>query len=94
MKNAVIIDAVRTPLARAHPEKGWFKNVRADELGVLAVRELINRVGLDPSEIEDVILGCATQTGEQAMNVARYIAIMSGLPFEVAAEGKVSITCI
>ena len=86
MKNAVIIDAVRTPLARAHPEKGWFRNVRADELGVLAVRELINRVGIDPSEIEDVILGCATQTGEQAMNVARYIAIMSGLPFEVAAQ--------
>ena len=86
MKNAVIIDAVRTPVARAHPEKGWFKNVRADELGVLAVRELINRVGIDPSEIEDVILGCATQTGEQAMNVARYIAIMSGLPFEVAAQ--------
>ncbi|MFA4836370.1 MAG: thiolase family protein [Dehalococcoidia bacterium] len=86
MKNAVIIDAVRTPIARAHPEKGWFKDIRSDELGVLVVKELIRRVGIDPSEIEDVILGCATQAGEQAMNVARYISIMAGLPFESGAQ--------
>lgn len=79
MRNAVIVEAVRTPVARAHPEKGWFRNVRSDELGVLVVRELIRRVGIDPREIEDIIMGCATQTGEQAMNVARYIAIMAGL---------------
>ncbi|MCL0088600.1 thiolase family protein [Dehalococcoidia bacterium] len=86
MRNAVIVEAVRTPVARAHPEKGWFRNVRSDELGVLVVRELIRRVRIDPREIEDIIMGCATQTGEQAMNVARYIAIMAGLPFGVAAQ--------
>ncbi|MBM3131456.1 MAG: thiolase family protein [Chloroflexi bacterium] len=86
MRNAVIVDAVRTPIARAHPEKGWFRNVRSDELGVIVVKDLVRRVGIDPDEIEDVILGCATQTGEQAMNVARYITIMSGLPFKVAAQ--------
>ncbi|MDY6910884.1 MAG: thiolase family protein [Chloroflexota bacterium] len=86
MKNVVIIDAVRTPVARAHTKKGWFRNIRSDELGVLAVKGLIERVGIDPAEIEDVILGCATQVGEQAMNVARYIAIMAGLPFEVGGQ--------
>ena len=86
IKDAVIIDAVRTPVARAHPQKGWFRNIRSDELGVIVVRELVRRVGIDPSEIEDVILGCATQSGEQAMNIARYISIMAGLPFKAGAQ--------
>jgi acetyl-CoA acyltransferase len=86
MREAVIIDAVRTPIARAHPEKGWFKDIRSDELGIIVIRELLNRTKIDPAQIEDVILGCATQSGEQAMNIARYIAIMAGLPFGVAAQ--------
>jgi acetyl-CoA acetyltransferase family protein len=86
MRKAVIVDAVRTPIARAHPDKGWFKDTRSDELGVIVIRELLQRTNVDPRQIEDVILGCANQTGEQAMNVARYSAIMSGLPFEVAAQ--------
>ncbi len=86
MQEAVIVDAVRTPIARAHPEKGWFKDIRSDELGIIVVRELLNRTKIDAAQIEDVILGCATQTGEQAMNIARYIAIMAGLPFGVAAQ--------
>jgi len=86
MREAVIVDAVRTPIARAHPEKGWFKDIRSDELGVIVIRELLNRTKIDPAQIEDVILGCATQSGEQAMNIARYIAIMAGLPFGVAAQ--------
>jgi len=86
MREAVIVDAVRTPIARAHPDKGWFKDIRSDELGVIVIRELLKRTNVDPKQIEDVVLGCANQTGEQAMNVARYIAIMAGLPFEVAAQ--------
>ena len=86
MREAVIVDAVRTPIARAHPEKGWFKDIRSDELGVIVIRELLNRTKIDPAQIEDVILGCATQCGEQAMNIARYISIMAGLPFGVAAQ--------
>lgn len=86
MRETVIVDAVRTPLARAHPEKGWLKDIRSDELGIIVIQELLNRTKIDPAQVEDVILGCATQTGEQAMNIARYIAIMSGLPFEVAAQ--------
>ena len=86
MPEAVIIDAVRTPTTRAHPEKGWFKDIRSDELGVIVVRELIKRTNVDPGQVEDIILGCANQTGEQAMNAARYISIMAGLPFDVAAQ--------
>ncbi|MFC1847934.1 thiolase family protein [Chloroflexota bacterium] len=86
MREAVVVDAVRTPIARAHPEKGWFRDIRSDELGVIVVRRLLERTGVDPRQVEDVILGCANQTGEQAMNTARYIAIMAGLPFEVAAQ--------
>jgi acetyl-CoA acetyltransferase family protein len=86
MQEAVIVDAVRTPIARAHPEKGWFKDIRSDELGVIVIRELLNRTKVDLGQIEDVILGCATQSGEQAMNIARYISIMAGLPFGVAAQ--------
>ena len=86
MREAVIVDAVRTPIARAHPEKGWFKDIRSDELGVIVIRELLRRTKIDAGQIEDVILGCATQSGEQAMNIARYIAIMAGLPFGVAAQ--------
>jgi len=86
MREALIVNAVRTPIARAHPDKGWFKDIRSDELGVIVIRELLRRTNVDPKQIEDVVLGCANQTGEQAMNVARYIAIMAGLPFEVAAQ--------
>jgi acetyl-CoA acetyltransferase family protein len=86
MRDAIIVDAVRTPITRAHPEKGRFKDVRSDELGVIVVRELVKRTGVDPNTVEELILGCANQTGEQAMNVARYVSIMAGLPFEAAAQ--------
>ena len=81
MREAIIVDAVRTPIGRAHPDKGWFKDIRSDELGIIVLRELLHRTKIDPAQIEDVILGCATQSGEQAMNIARYISIMAGLPF-------------
>ena len=86
MQEAVIVDAVRTPIARAHPEKGWFKDIRSDGLGVIVINELIRRTKVGPQGIEDIILGCATQSGEQAMNIARYIGIMAGLPVDVAAQ--------
>jgi acetyl-CoA acetyltransferase family protein len=86
MREALIIDAVRTPIARGYPGKSWFRDIRSDELGIIVVRELVRRTGVPANEIEDVILGCATQTGEQAMNVARYVSIMSGLPFSVAGQ--------
>src|SRR4051812_34736749 len=80
MKTAVIIDAVRTPIGRAHKEKGYFRELRSDDLAVACVKSLVQRTGIDPAEIEDVVLGNTQQTGEQGLNAARAIALMAGLP--------------
>jgi fatty acid oxidation complex beta subunit FadA len=85
MREVVIVDAVRTPIGRAGREKGYYRDIRADDLAVLCVRRLVEKnKNLDPAEIEDVVWGCANQTGEQGLNVGRMIGLLSGLPVEVA----------
>jgi acetyl-CoA acyltransferase len=80
----VIASAVRTPFTRAL--KGEFKDTRPDTLAAVAIAEAVRRVpGLKPSEIDDVILGCAMPEGEQGMNVARPAAFLAGLPDSVPA---------
>ncbi len=81
MSEAVIVDAVRTPVGRAHKDKGVFRDVRSDDLAVAVVKALIQRTGIDPAVIEDVVLGNTQQQGEQGFNVARNVALMAGLPF-------------
>ncbi|MGC2237596.1 MAG: acetyl-CoA C-acyltransferase [Pyrinomonadaceae bacterium] len=84
MKEAVIVSAVRTAVGKA--PKGTLKNTRPDELGAAAIREAVERVeGLDKSQIEDVIMGCAFPEAEQGMNVARTAMILAGLPVETSA---------
>jgi acetyl-CoA acetyltransferase family protein len=84
MKDAVIVSAVRSPMGRA--EKGLLANMRIDDLGALIIREALKRVpGLDPAEIEDVLIGCAMPEGEQGMNVARNISLLAGIPQSAAA---------
>jgi acetyl-CoA acyltransferase len=78
--SAVVIDCVRTPIGRAHKEKGWFREVRSDDLAVACVKALVDRTGIDPAEVEDLVLGNTQQTGEQGLNAARTIALMAGLP--------------
>ncbi|HWA99825.1 MAG TPA: acetyl-CoA C-acyltransferase FadA [Pirellulales bacterium] len=80
MKHAVVIDALRTPIGRAHPEKGWFRNVRSDDLAVTVVKVLVDRSGVDPEVIEDVVMGNTQQQGEQGFDVARSVSLMAGLP--------------
>ena len=80
MKSAVVVDCCRTPIGRAHPEKGVFRDVRSDDLAVAVVKGLIERTGIDPAEIEDVVLGNTQQQKEQGFNVARIVSLMSGLP--------------
>jgi acetyl-CoA acyltransferase len=82
MKRAVIVEALRTPIGRAHKEKGVFRNVRSDDLAVAVVEALVKRTGIDPAEIEDVVLGNTQQQGEQGLNVARTVGLMAGLPTE------------
>jgi acetyl-CoA acyltransferase len=82
MKTAVIVEACRTPVGRAHAEKGVFRDVRSDDLAVAVVRALVERSGVDPAEIEDVVLGNTQQQREQGFNVARSVGLMAGLPVE------------
>ena len=82
MSPAVVVDCVRTPIGRAHRDKGIFREVRSDDLAVACVRALVERTGIDAREIEDVILGNTQQTKEQGLNVARNVALMAGLDVE------------
>ena len=81
MPEAVILSAVRTPVGR---HGGALSGVRPDDLAALAVRAAVDRADVDPAEIEDVVLGCANQAGEDNRNVARMAALLAGLPDEVA----------
>ena len=84
MKEAVLVSAVRTAVGKA--PKGTLKNTRPDDLAAAAIKEAVKRVeGLDPAEIEDVIMGCAFPEAEQGMNVARTAMIAAGLPVETSA---------
>ncbi|MDQ1407248.1 MAG: acetyl-CoA acyltransferase [Acidobacteriaceae bacterium] len=84
MPEAVIVSAVRTAVGRAY--KGSLRATRPDDLAAIVIKEALARVaGLDPKEIDDVILGCAMPEGEQGMNVARIAALRAGLPVETSA---------
>ena len=82
MKQAVIVDCIRTPIGRAHKEKGIYRDVRSDDLATSVVKAIVERTGIDPAEIEDVVLGNTQQQGEQGFDVARSVALMAGLPIE------------
>ena len=84
MREAVIVSAVRTAVGKA--SKGALRTTRPDDLGATVIKEAIARAGgLDPKEIEDVILGCAMPEAEQGMNVARISSLRAGLPVESSA---------
>jgi 3-oxoadipyl-CoA thiolase len=79
---AYIVDAVRTPVGRYG---GVLRDVRPDDLGALVIRKLVERTGVDPSLIDDVMWGCANQAGEDNRNVGRMAALLAGLPHAVPA---------
>jgi acetyl-CoA acyltransferase len=83
MKTAVVVEACRTPIGRAHAEKGVFRDVRSDDLAVAVVHAIVERSGIDPAAIEDLVLGNVQQQREQGLNVARAVGLMAGLPVEV-----------
>jgi acetyl-CoA acyltransferase len=85
MREVVIVDGIRTPIGRAGREQAYYKDIRGDDLGVVCVKRLVERSpALNPAEIEDVVWGCANQSGEQSLNLGRMIALLAGLPVEVA----------
>lgn len=80
---AVIVDAVRTPIGKYG---GVLRDIRPDDLGAIAIKALIDRTGIDPSAIQDVMWGCANQAGEDNRNVGRMSALLAGLPHTVPAN--------
>src|SRR5579871_6646896 len=83
MRQAVVVDAVRTPIGRAHPEKGIYRDVRADDLSADLMSALLERAGVPADAVEDIQWGCVKQQGEQGYDVARMAALIAGLPLEV-----------
>ena len=81
MREAVIVSTARTPIGRAY--RGAFNDTQAQQLGAHAVKHAVQRAGVDPAEIEDVIMGAALQQGSTGTNVARQVALAAGLPSSV-----------
>ena len=81
----VVVACCRTAIGRAHATKGIFRHVRGDELEAAVVRAVVERSGVAPEAIEDVVLGATQQRGELGGNVARTVALMAGLPFTAGA---------
>ena len=80
LREAFVVEAVRTPFGR---HRGALSEVRPDDLAALVIAEVVRRAGADPATIDDVILGCANQAGEDNRNVARMSALLAGLPVTV-----------
>jgi 3-oxoadipyl-CoA thiolase len=83
VRSAFIIDAVRTPIGR---HGGVLARVRPDDLAAIPIKAAIERTGIDPGAIDDVVLGCANQAGEDNRNVARMAALLADLPVEIAGQ--------
>ena len=80
----VVVACCRTAIGRSHPDRGIFRNVRGDDLASAVVRAVVERSGVDPATIEDVLLGVTQQRGELGGNVARTVGLMADLPFAAA----------
>jgi acetyl-CoA C-acetyltransferase len=84
MREAVIVSTARTPIGRAY--RGAFNNTHGADLGAHAVRHAVERAGIEPGDVEDVLMGCALPEGATGGNIARQIAIRAGMPVTVAAS--------
>jgi acetyl-CoA acyltransferase len=84
-REVVIVEAARTPIGRGHHAKGWFRDVHPNELLGAAYRAVIERAGIDPGLVEDVVAGCVSQVGEQSNNIARNAWLQAGLPITTPA---------
>ena len=82
MTDAVIVSTARTPIGKAY--RGAFNNLESPTMGAAAISAAVERAGVEPGEVDDVVMGCAMQQGTQGNNVARQCAIRAGMPVEVA----------
>lgn len=84
-REVVIAEAVRTPIGRSHPEKGWFRDTHPNEMLGACYTDLVRRSGIDPSVVGDLVIGCTAPFGEQSRNIARNAWLQAGFPAEVPA---------
>ncbi|WP_078428088.1 thiolase family protein [Alkalihalobacterium alkalinitrilicum] len=80
MREVVIVEAVRTPVGK---RKGVLSTVRPDDMAAKVLKELVNRAGIDPASVEDVIMGCVSQVEEQGLNIARTAVLQADFPISV-----------
>src|ERR1700712_5170541 len=80
-----IAEAVRTPIGKSHPERGWYRNVHPNAMLAACYTDLIARTGIDPALVEDLVIGCTAPFGEQSRNIARNAWLQAGFPAEVPA---------
>jgi acetyl-CoA C-acetyltransferase len=83
MAKAVIVEAARTPIGK---RAGWMSGFHATELMALSQKGVIEKAGIDPKEVQQIVGGCVTKAGEQSFNIARNAWLASGLPYEVAGS--------
>ena len=84
-REVVIVEAARTPIGRGHREKGWFRDVHPNELLGTSYKAVIERAGIAPDLVDDVVAGAVTQVGEQSNNIARNAWLEAGLPVTTPA---------
>jgi acetyl-CoA acyltransferase len=91
-REALIIDAVRTPVGRGHPEKGMLREIHPATLLGYTYSELVRRSGIDPTEVDNVVAGCVYQVAEQAAGITRLAWLQAGLP-EATGATTLDIRC-
>ena len=84
-REALIVEALRTPMGKSHPERGWYRDVHPNEMLGAVYTALLDRTGLAPEAVEDIVIGCTAPFGEQSRNVARNAWLQAGYPAEVPA---------
>jgi len=84
-REALIVEALRTPIGRSHPERGWYRDVHPNEMLGAVYTALLDRTRMSPEAVEDIVIGCTAPFGEQSRNIARNAWLQAGYPPEVPA---------
>ena len=84
-RDVYIVEAVRTPTGKSHPERGWYRDIHPNAMLAACYSELIARSGIEPAVVEDLVIGCTAPFGEQSRNIARNAWLQAGYPPEVPA---------
>ena len=84
-REALIVQALRTPIGRSHKDKGWYRDIHPNVLLGRVYSSLLESTGLDPAVVEDLVIGCTAPFGEQSRNIARNAWLQAGYPAEVPA---------